>query len=221
VLQISESKHRGVFTDRRRYFTINATPGENVYGETLKKVRGREFRQWNPYRSKLAAVLHKGCRSFPLMKGSNVIYLGAASGTTASHVSDLVGDGKVWCVEFSPRSFRDLVGLCEKRKNMYPVLADANFPKTYEVFVDAPDILYQDVSQKNQVQIFMRNFEHFFPKGGVGWLMLKTRSIEVREKPINVFRWSRHILEDSGYRVVESLDLAPFQKDHWSILVES
>ena len=40
-----------------------------------------------------------------------MLYLGAASGTTVSHVSDVVGpEGMVYAVEFSHRPGRDLPG---------------------------------------------------------------------------------------------------------------
>ena len=46
---------------------------------------------WNPFRSKLAAAILGGVDKIHMKPGSKVLYLGAASGTTVSHVSDLVG----------------------------------------------------------------------------------------------------------------------------------
>lgn len=46
---------------------------------------------WNPFRSKLAASIVGGIENIYMQPGSKVLYLGAASGTTVSHVADLVG----------------------------------------------------------------------------------------------------------------------------------
>lgn len=50
-----------------------------------------EYRVWNPFRSKLAAAILGGIDEIHMPPGSKVLYLGAASGTTVSHVSDVVG----------------------------------------------------------------------------------------------------------------------------------
>ena len=128
---VEEKGVPGVHRRDGRLYTANAVPGTAVYGEALVRSEGVEYRAWDPYRSKLAALLLSGCRTLPLTERSKVLYLGAASGTTASHVSDIVSEGVVYCVEVSQRSFRDLVGVCESRRNMIPVLADAGSPAAY------------------------------------------------------------------------------------------
>lgn len=50
-----------------------------------------EYRAWNPFRSKLAAAILGGVDKIHMGPGKKVLYLGAASGTTVSHVSDIVG----------------------------------------------------------------------------------------------------------------------------------
>jgi len=102
--------------------TKNITVGESVYnekrvsvpveGSTTEKI---EYRVWNPFRSKLAAAIVGGIENIYIKPGSKVLYLGAASGTTVSHVADLVGpEGVVYAVEFSKRSGRDLVNMAKK-----------------------------------------------------------------------------------------------------------
>ena len=52
-----------------------------------------------------------------------MLYLGAASGTTVSHVADIVGpEGMVYAVEFSHRSGRDLINVAKKRMNVVPII---------------------------------------------------------------------------------------------------
>ena len=64
-----------------------------------------EYRIWNPFRSKLAASILSGVDNIHIKPGLKVLYLGAASGTSVSHVSDIVGpEGTVFAVEFSHRS---------------------------------------------------------------------------------------------------------------------
>jgi len=121
----------GIFTDGKNLLTKNLSPSIQVYGEELIEYEGDEYRTWNPKRSKAAAMLRKGISFFPIKKDSRVLYLGAANGTTASHLSDIAFKGTVFCVEFSKRAFHDLASVCRERKNMMPLLADARKPGSY------------------------------------------------------------------------------------------
>ncbi len=88
-----------------------------------------EYRVWNPFRSKIAAGIVGGVGDIYMRPGSKVLYLGGASGTTVSHVSDLVGNtGAVYAVEFSKRVGRDLVNMAKKRTNVIPIIEDARHP---------------------------------------------------------------------------------------------
>lgn len=78
-----------------------------------------EYRVWNPFRSKLAAGILGGLDDIYIAPGKKVLYLGAASGTSVSHVADVVGPtGTVYAVEFSHRSGRDLINMAKKRTNV-------------------------------------------------------------------------------------------------------
>lgn len=208
----------GVYTDGIGLLTVNAAPGKNVYGERLLKSQGVEYRHWDPTRSKLAAMILMGGRDFGLDQSSKVLYLGAASGTTASHISDIVTNGFVYCIEFSERSFRDLVAVCETRKNMIPMLADANQPHEYQHMIEAAELVYQDVAQRNQVEIFVRNMASF--EAGHGILMLKSRSVNVNRKPNEVFGEVRKELAGACLKVKEVIDLERYAKDHAAFVVE-
>ncbi|MCZ7392059.1 MAG: fibrillarin-like rRNA/tRNA 2'-O-methyltransferase, partial [Candidatus Methanoperedens sp.] len=140
--------------------TKNLTPGIQVYGEKLTCVANVEYRLWDPYRSKLAAMIMK-CSSVSLKKDYSVLYLGAANGTTASHVSDIVSLGEVFAVEFSPRAMHDLIRVSIPRLNLIPILADALHPNSYKNMVGEVDFLYQDIAQREQARIAIRNAELF------------------------------------------------------------
>ncbi|MBN1678203.1 MAG: fibrillarin-like rRNA/tRNA 2'-O-methyltransferase [Candidatus Thermoplasmatota archaeon] len=209
----------GVFTDGSRLLTVNAAPGKDVYGEELVKVGGTEYRVWDPYRSKLAAALLLGAKGMGIDRSTKVLYLGAASGTTSSHLSDIVVDGMVHCVEFSERSFRDLVRVCETRKNMIPILADANEPEEYAHMIEGVEFVYQDIAQRNQVDIFVRNMVAFEAERGV--LMLKSRSVDVNRPPREVFSDVRKALLSRGLRIKGLVLLEKYSKDHACFVVEA
>jgi fibrillarin-like pre-rRNA processing protein len=149
----------------------------------------------------------------PIKPGMNVLYLGAASGTTASHVSDIVGSkGKVFCVEFAPRSMRDLISVCEVRKNMLPIMGDARNPEEYERDVGKVDCLYQDVAQPDQDKILLRNSK-MLKAGGGALFAIKSQSIDVTAKPRETYS---HVISSllNDFELLEKIDLAPFDKDH-------
>ncbi|MEM3055733.1 MAG: fibrillarin-like rRNA/tRNA 2'-O-methyltransferase, partial [Candidatus Bathyarchaeia archaeon] len=156
---------QGVFEilmeDRRILATVNLTPGIDVYGEQLIRVGDVEYRAWSPFRSKLAAAILRGLKNMPISKGMKVLYLGVASGTTCSHISDIVGDeGHIWGVDFAPRPLRDLIEkLAPYRRNISPILGDARAPEAYPPLVPIVDLIYADVAQPDQSRILSRNAE--------------------------------------------------------------
>jgi fibrillarin-like pre-rRNA processing protein len=200
---------------RTRVATLAAAPG-SVYGERI--VDG--YRIWDPTRSKLAAFILKSLDmgikpELGLTRSSKVLYLGAATGTTVSHVSDLVPDGLVYAVEFSPRSVRDLLRLCDARKNIIPILADASKPESYSALVETVDLVYQDVAQKNQSLIATANSLRYLLPGGTLLLMIKARSVDVTLSPEEVYQ--REIEDLSGLDVLRTADLLPYHRDHMAV----
>ncbi|OYT53267.1 MAG: fibrillarin [Candidatus Altiarchaeales archaeon ex4484_2] len=201
----------GVYGFRRNIASLNNTPGFRVYDEKLIKKKGKEYRLWDPYRSKLSAAVLKGLKSFPFREDSNVLYLGASSGTTPSHLSDVCFRGFVYCVELSRRMMRELMPVTMKKKNMIPILADANRPQEYMHAISSVDVIYQDVAQKNQSEILLKNAEYFRPEHAL--LLIKARSINAVESPKKVFRKEINQLKND-FTVLETIDLRPYDKDH-------
>lgn len=206
-----------VYTTGRTLMTVNAARDKNVYGERLVEFGEVQYRSWDPMRSKLAALMLLGGRDLGLDRSSRVLYLGAASGTTASHVSDVVSSGIVYCVEVSPRSFRDLVGVCESRKNMIPIMADASRPEDYSHMVEGVELVYQDIAQRDQADIFARNMRHFEAERGI--LMLKSRSVDVNRAPEDVYADTRAELSSKGLKVREAVDISRYAMDHAAFVV--
>jgi fibrillarin-like pre-rRNA processing protein len=217
---IEDKKRPGLFwahmdAGSKRPATINFVPGNTVYNEQIIAEKGSEFRIWDPYRSKLAAALLRGLEAFAFAPRASVLYLGASSGTTASHVSDLIGsEGRVYCVEFAPRVMRDLVQVCATRKNMIPIMADARYPESYRQIPELVDVLYQDVAQPDQAKILVQNARRFLRTGGTAYVAIKARSIDVAAQPTRVFDREEKTLSQSGFKVVDRFSLDPFSADH-------
>jgi fibrillarin-like pre-rRNA processing protein len=207
----------------QRLATKNLTPGRNVYGERLIRHKGVEYRVWDPFRSKLAAAILKNLKTVPIKPNHKVLYLGAASGTTASHVSDIVGEkGHVYCVEFASRSIRELVNnVCVFRLNMSPILEDARFPEKYAMFISGKvDDVYCDIAQPEQAKVLADNADLFLRKSG--WIMLavKAQSIDVTKEPSEVYRSEVKVLENRGFRIEEVVQLEPYDKAHAMIAAQ-
>jgi fibrillarin-like pre-rRNA processing protein len=207
----------------KRLGTKNLTPGLNVYGERLVKFRGVEYRVWDAFRSKLAGAIIKGLQNVPIELGSKVLYLGAASGTTPSHVSDIVGEsGHVYCVEFAQRSLRDLVNnVAAYRPNITPMLEDARMPENYAMFISGKvDVIYCDVAQPEQAKLLADNADVFLKPQG--WVMLacKSQSIDVTMSPQAVYQQEARVLRKRGFDVKEIVELDPYDKAHAMIVAQ-
>jgi len=200
--------------------TVNLAPGVKVYGENLIVVGGVEYRVWDPFRSKLAASILKGLESLPIKPGLKVLYLGVASGTTASHVSDIVGpEGFVYGVEFAPRVMREFISrVCEHRSNVAPILADARMPALYSALVQEVDVIYQDVAQPDQGKILVDNARMFLARGGWTMLAVKARSVNVAKEPSEVYRREVATLREGGLRIEQVIHLEPYDVDHAMII---
>jgi len=211
---ISKSKIFEVYTDNNMLFTVNLTPGKRVNEEILVKQNNIEYREWDAYSSKLAAAIRNGCKNIFLRKNDVVLYLGSASGTTVSYVSDIVSkEGFVFAVDVAPRVMRDLIFNCEGRKNIAPILADGNHTKDLIERVSAVDVIYQDIAQKIQVDIFLKNINAFLKKDGYAILAIKARSIDVTKYPGEIFKEVKKKLEKELI-IVDYRTLEPYQKDH-------
>jgi fibrillarin-like pre-rRNA processing protein len=209
-----------VVKDKKQLATKNLDPGKVVYGEKLIQVEGVEYRTWDPRRSKLGAMVLKKF-DIPLSEDSRVLYLGAASGTTVSHVSDIAPEGAVYAVEFAPRSMRDLIRLATKRKNIYPILADAGKPDSYAHIVEPVGLIFQDIAQPNQAEIAAGNAARYLKRDGYLLLSIKARSIDTVANPKEVYKEEIKKLEqvfEPKFEVLNAKDLMPYQEDHLGIL---
>ena len=203
----------------RYLYTVNAYPGTRHFEENISIIDGKECREFSAERSKLAAAISKNVSQIGFKEGNTVLYLGASHGYTPSFVSDIVGkQGMLFCIDIAPQVLRQLYFICEKRDNMIPMLYDCGKPETYEHLITAVDIVYQDIAQKNQLEIFLKNLR-YLKKGGFGLLALKARSVDVTKKPEMIFKEVRKQL-DKQILVVDYRTLDPFEKDHAFFVVK-
>ncbi|SBT78995.1 rRNA 2'-O-methyltransferase fibrillarin, putative [Plasmodium ovale] len=203
--------------------TKNLVPGESVYGEKRYEVMSEdekiEYRVWNPFRSKLGACLMGGVGNMPIKPGCKVLYLGAANGTSVSHVSDMVGyEGVVYAVEFSHRSGRDLTNMSKKRSNIVPIVEDARQPIKYRMLVDMVDVVFADVAQPDQARIVAMNAHMFLKTGGWFVISIKANCVDSTAKPEVVFASEMEKLKKENCKPKEKLTLEPFHRNHAIVL---
>jgi rRNA 2'-O-methyltransferase fibrillarin len=175
-----------------------------------------EYRFWNPFRSKIAASILAGLDKLYIQPGSKVLYLGAASGTTVSHVSDIVGpEGRVYAVEFSQRSGRDLITMCQKRHNVNPIIEDARKPASYRLFVDGMvDVIFCDVAQPDPARIISENAACFLKVGGMVLLSIKANCIDSTAPPAQVYAQVVEDMRGFKFKPKEQINLGKMDLRH-------
>jgi len=227
---VEPHRHEGVFIARGKedaLVTLNGTPGVSVYGEKRisvdapdaagddKSANKLEYRVWNPFRSKIAAAVLGGVDDIWMKPGSKVLYLGAAAGTSVSHVSDIVGPtGGVYAVEFSHRPGRDLINMAKSRTNVVPIVEDARHPLRYRMLVPMVDVIFADVAQPDQARIVALNAQYFLKNGGHCVISVKASCIDSTAAPEAVFRREVSKLQAENFRPLEQLTLEPYERDH-------
>lgn len=212
----------GVFVARGKedaLVTRNLVPGESVYGEKRISVEDNdgkiEYRTWNPFRSKLGAAILGGIGDIHIKPGCKVLYLGAASGTTVSHVSDMVGaEGRVYAVEFSQRSGRDLLAVAQKRSNIIPIIDDARHPTKYRMMMSMVDVIFSDVAQPDQARIVALNATHYLKIGGHIVMSIKANCVDSTAPPEAVFASEVKKLQQDKIKALEQISLEPYERDH-------
>ena len=202
-----------LWLDGKKIFTKNLIPGNSQYAKSVVKKSGDEYREWDPYHSKMAAAVEKGLRSFPIKEGCKILYLGIASGQTASFFSDIIGkDGVIYGIEISERCMQDLNPVCSNRKNIVPILANAKLPQDYS-WVEKCDVVYQDVASDDQSEVLIRNCKEFLKPEGFAMMVIKARSMNVVKDPREVYKEELNKLE-KHFKILEKMELDPYEKDH-------
>jgi rRNA 2'-O-methyltransferase fibrillarin len=229
----------GVAVYGEKRISVESPPGPD--GNSVKV----EYRVWNPFRSKselvdflfcecpcfffwdfscshqilswklVAAAILGGVDNIWIKPGSKVLYLGAAAGTSVSHVSDIVGPkGNVYAVEFSHRPGRDLLNVAKGRTNVIPIIEDARHPLKYRMLVGMVDVVFADVAQPDQARIVALNSHYFLKNGGHSVISIKASCIDSTAAPEAVFRREVSKLTSENFKPLEQLTLEPYERDH-------
>ena len=210
-MKIEKTKYTGVYEawdDRRRTLFTRSDDKKNFFNEFYSG----DYIEFNPSRSKLAAAILKKISVMPIKESMKILYLGAAHGYTASHISNIIKKGIIFCLDFAPRVVRDLYFVCLERENMIPILADANNPDSYKTRIEPVDLIYQDIAQKNQIEILFKNLQ-FLKNNGYVLLALKSRSIDVTKRPFQVYNEVEKQLFQK-LKIIDKKELDPFERDH-------
>lgn len=205
-----------VIDGEKHLATLNLVVGNNVYGEKVVTYKKDQYRIWDPFRSKLAGALKKGLRKLPITNGTKVLYLGASTGTTVSHISDIIGfSGIVFAVEPAVRVARELIeNVASKRRNVVPIVEDARKPQSYFSVFGKVDVVYCDIAQPDQTDIAIGNCRVYLKPRGAMLIIIKTRSIDVTMEPKAVIAQEAKRLEENGFHIDQIINLDPFDKDH-------
>jgi len=203
----------------KKLATQNLVPGNQVYNEKLVQHKGSEYRIWNPFRSKLAAAIMNDLKNFPFNQKSDVLYLGVSTGTTISHISDIVNQGgTIFGIEHASRVARDFLDrVASHRKNIVPIIQDARKPEEFFSVYKKVDIVYVDIAQPDQTNIAIENCRLYLKSGGYLFLVIKTRSIDVVKDPKKVIKDEIKKL-DTMFEIKQTIDLHPYDKDHAMVI---
>ena len=203
----------------KKLATENLIPGNQVYNEKLVQHKGSEYRIWNPFRSKLAAAIMNDLKNFPFNQKSDVLYLGVSTGTTISHISDIVNQGgTIFGIEHASRVARDFLDrVASHRKNIVPIIQDARRPEEFFSVYKKVDIIYVDIAQPDQTNIAIENCRLYLKSGGYLFLVIKTRSIDVVKDPKTVIKDEIKKLE-TLFEIKQTIDLHPYDKDHAMVI---
>jgi len=203
----------------KKLATQNLVPGNQVYNEKLVQHKGSEYRIWNPFRSKLAAAIMNDLKNFPFNQKSDVLYLGVSTGTTISHISDIVNQGgTIFGIEHASRVARDFLDrVASHRKNIVPIIQDARRQEEFFSVYKKVDIVYVDIAQPDQTNIAIENCRLYLKSGGYLFLVIKTRSIDVVKDPKMVIKDEIKKLE-TLFEIKQTIDLHPYDKDHAMVI---
>jgi len=226
VTVVPHARNAGVFVAKGKddaLCTKNMDIGTSVYGEKRIAIEEGdqkvEYRVWNPFRSKLAAAIVAGVDDVHVVPGCKLLYLGAASGTTVSHCSDVVGpEGLVYAVEFSARPGRDLINVAKKRTNIIPIVEDARYPLKYRMLVGMVDVIFADVAQPDQARIVGHNASYFLKNGGHFVISIKANCVDSTAAPEAVYASEIKKLKEMQFKPREYITLEPYERDHAVVL---
>lgn len=195
-----------------RLYTLNSAPGWRLKRQPVLVREGKEYRSWNPYTSKIAAYMLCGGAHKEFAESSSILYLGASYGTTVSHLHDVTPSARIYAVEFAREPFSSLRRLASSHPGIIPVFEDATHPERYQHIVEDPELIVQDISQRDPVGILLKQFDAFRSLRSA-YLSVKAPSIDSTSDSRGVIENVASVLRDR-FRLVEIVDISRYEKGH-------
>lgn len=204
-----------IFSENNKLYTLT-NDKKSIYGEKIIKKDNQFYREWNPFRSKIAAALMRKLKKLNIKENSNILYLGCASGTTVSHISDIIKKGIIFAVDISQKEMMLLYLKLKKRNNIAPILANASKPEIYYNNISNVkiDFIIQDIASINQIEILIKNAEKYLVKNGEIYLSLKTKSISQNIEPTEILESAKSELK-KHFTLLKSINLRKYENNHW------
>ena len=204
-----------IFSENEKIYTLSNS-SKSIYGEKVIEIDNKFYREWNPFRSKISAALMRKLKTLNIKEDSKVLYLGCASGTTVSHISDIVKNGIIFALDLSRKEVSLLYLKLKKRNNIAPIWANANNPDKYSENISnlKMDFIIQDIASPNQISILIKNANKYLNKKGEVYLSLKTKSISQKEEPIKILENAKEELKQH-FTIIKSVNLRKYEDNHW------
>ncbi|KAK2439289.1 rRNA 2'-O-methyltransferase fibrillarin [Trifolium repens] len=180
-----------------------------------------EYRQWDPFKSRLAAAILSGDAQNILWiePGSRVLVIysrdDAHFGITISHISDIVGPkGMVYVVEPSESNRDSLLYMADKRSNIVPI-AHSYSAWHYRMLINFVDVLFAAPDRRLEVEVRMTflNAIHFLKTGGHYVLYVQGNCIESTNRGDPIFN-SLTKADRVQFQRMKQVTLEPFDSDH-------
>ncbi len=218
----------GIYKKRSSCILTKYNINRSNINDKLFHYQNEYYREWDPNRSKLC-VLYKKKSININFQNKKVLYLGASFGTTIGYISDIMNDikndfknnGIIYAVELSEIPMESLLLISEKRENIIPILGDANFPERYNSIISHVDIIFQDISQYNQIQIATKNMKMYLKKDGYLILIIKARSISSTKNIGNIYKEElKKLSKNENLKIIKKVNLSPYYNDHLCVILQ-
>ena len=200
----------------RLTLVVKNLDNKKIFDERIVKKNKNEYKIWMPYKSKLAAAIYNGLEIFPIKKDSILLYLGSEIESTASFLSDIVGEnGLIYCIQEKDQSeIRNMKELADKRTNVIPLIYEIRHPKEYSSLeAKTVDIIYADIKDKNLLEILLENCKIYLRKKGFLIFVIPTSDlIELDNGNNNLGR------KINGLEIIQIINLNSYHKKH-SIII--
>ena len=204
--ELNENNSKIIWKDyngKKRLFTIIPKP-EN---------QKTQYRNWNPFYSKLAAALFNGLEIFPFKSDSKIFYSDNSSNTTLNHLLDIIDSkGMIYLQKNNAAKIKNLknVVIIDQEKNS--TLFNHDRKETF-------DVIYLDMTISENLQTQILN--HEMTLKNLGFLIIILNSIS----KINDYSFRNKINDvitnsSSSLQFIQEINLSGFFKNCMMVILQ-